>query len=111
MGTIEVYNKPRLSPMRRFQEATPPATPTPDGGKPASRDGETLKRLMPYLWTYKWRVVAALLLMVGAKVANVGVPVLLKYVVDALDIKTGTAQALLVVPIGTRRAPCWHLAV
>ena len=86
--------------MRRFQEATPPATPTPDGGKPASRDGETLTRLMPYLWTYKWRVVAALLLMVGAKVANVGVPVLLKYVVDALDIKTGTAQALLVVPIG-----------
>jgi ATP-binding cassette subfamily B protein len=30
------------------------------------------------LWQYKWRVIAALVFMIGAKVANVGVPVLLK---------------------------------
>lgn len=59
-----------------------------------------MKRLLPYLWTYKWRVLAALVLMVGAKVANVGVPVLLKHVVDALDIRPGNPQALLVVPMG-----------
>jgi ATP-binding cassette subfamily B protein len=59
-----------------------------------------LKRLLPYLWTYKGRVLAALVLMVGAKVANVGVPVLLKHVVDALDIRPGNPQALLVVPMG-----------
>ena len=86
--------------MRSYQEAAPPHTPLDAKGKPESRDGETLKRLLPYLWTYKWRVLIALLLMVAAKVANVGVPVLLKHVVDALDIRSGSAQALLVVPVG-----------
>ncbi|MEX8192633.1 ABCB family ABC transporter ATP-binding protein/permease [Comamonas guangdongensis] len=65
-----------------------------------SGDWSALRRLLPYLWEYKWRVLAALLFMVGAKLANVGVPVLLKHLVDALDIKTGQAQALLVVPVG-----------
>ena len=86
--------------MRSYQEAAPPHTPLDTKGKPESRDGETLKRLLPYLWSYKWRVLIALLLMVAAKVANVGVPVLLKHVVDALDIRSGSAQALLVVPVG-----------
>ena len=59
-----------------------------------------LRRLLPYLWTYKWRVVGALLFMVGAKLANVGVPLLLKRLVDALDVKLGDPGALLVVPVG-----------
>src|SRR5690606_8661761 len=62
-------------------------------------DWATLQRLLPYLWQYKWRVMAALVFMVGAKVANVGVPVLLKQLVDALTIAPGSAQALLVVPV------------
>ena len=41
-------------------------------------DWATLSRLFPYLWEYKWRVAAALTFMVGAKMANVGVPLLLK---------------------------------
>ena len=86
--------------MRRIAEAAAPTSPTAHDGKAASHDGATLKRLFPYLWAYKWRVLAALLLMVGAKMANVGVPVLLKHVVDALDIQPGSAQALLVVPVG-----------
>ena len=63
-------------------------------------DWATLARLFPYLWYYKWRVMAALAFMVGAKVANVGVPLLLKELVDALNpnLTTGS-QALLVVPI------------
>lgn len=65
-----------------------------------SQDWNALGRLLPYLWQYKWRVVAALIFMIGAKLANVGVPVLLKHLVDALDIKPGQAQALLVVPVG-----------
>ncbi len=85
--------------MRRFQEASLPASPNENKGKPEYRDSQTLKRLLPYLWAYKWRVLAALLLMVGAKVANVGVPVLLKHVVDALGIQPGSAHALLVVPV------------
>jgi ATP-binding cassette, subfamily B, heavy metal transporter len=63
-------------------------------------DWATLARLFPYLWYYKWRVMAALTFMVGAKVANVGVPLLLKELVDAMNpnLTTGT-QALLVVPV------------
>jgi ATP-binding cassette subfamily B protein len=51
------------------------------------------------LWQYKWRVVIALSLMVGAKLANVSVPLLLKELVDAMNIKPGDAQAVLVVPV------------
>lgn len=63
-------------------------------------DWVTLSRLFPYLWEYKWRVAAALTFMVGAKMANVGVPLLLKQLVDAMTIKPGSAEALLVVPMG-----------
>ena len=54
---------------------------------------------MPYLWQYKWRVVIALSLMVCAKLANVSVPLLLKELVDAMSLKPGDAQAVLVVPV------------
>ncbi len=63
-------------------------------------DWGTLQRLFPYLWRYRWRVGAALAFMVAAKLANVGVPVLLKHLVDSLSIKPGDPQALLVVPLG-----------
>ena len=52
------------------------------------RDWKTLQRLFPYLWEYKWRVMAALSFMVGAKVANVGVPIVLKKLVDTLNTVT-----------------------
>jgi ATP-binding cassette subfamily B protein len=74
----------------------PISTTTPQA---SGRDGATLRRLLPYLWQYKWRVLAALLFMVGAKLANVGVPVLLKHLVDALTLKPAT-RGLLVVPVG-----------
>ena len=66
---------------------------------PPASDWSTLQRLFPYLWVYKWRVMAALAFMVGAKVANVGVPVLLKNLVDAMTLKPGDPSALLVVPL------------
>ncbi len=62
-------------------------------------DSETLKRLFPYLWQYKWRVAAALTFMVGAKVANVGVPLLLKELIDAMSFKPNDPTALIVVPV------------
>ncbi|OJU86860.1 MAG: metal ABC transporter permease [Burkholderiales bacterium 66-5] len=71
----------------------------PDDPGTAS-DWRTLRRLFPYLWQYKWRVVAAIAFMLGAKLANVGVPLLLKDLIDAMDARTGTAAALLVVPVG-----------
>ncbi|MES2400986.1 MAG: ABC transporter ATP-binding protein/permease [Pseudomonadota bacterium] len=65
---------------------------------PARSDWDTLKRLFPYLWDYKWRVMAALVFVLAAKLGNVGVPVLLKTLVDAMSIKPGNVQAVLVVP-------------
>jgi ABC-type multidrug transport system fused ATPase/permease subunit len=44
-------------------------------------------------------VLAALSFMVGAKLANVGVPLLLKNLVDAMNFKPGDTQAVLVVPV------------
>jgi ABC-type multidrug transport system fused ATPase/permease subunit len=52
------------------------------------------------VWRYRWRVGIALAFLVAAKVANVGVPLLLKNLVDALAIKPGDTAALLVVPVG-----------
>ena len=66
---------------------------------PAGSDWKTLSRLLPYLWQYKWRVVIALSLMVCAKLANVSVPLLLKELVDAMNLQPGDAQAVLVVPV------------
>jgi len=62
-------------------------------------DSETLKRLFPYLWQYKWRVLAALTFMVGAKLANVGVPLLLKELIDAMSFKPNDPTVLIVVPV------------
>ena len=77
-----------------------PSQPLPANAPRSSRtDNETLRRLLPYLWTYKWRVLVALSFMVAAKLANVGVPVLLKHLVDAMDVKPGAPTALLVVPV------------
>ena len=61
-------------------------------------DGRTLKRLLPYLLAYKWRVAAALSFMVGAKLANVSVPILLKNLVDAMSFKPSDPAQVLVVP-------------
>jgi ATP-binding cassette subfamily B protein len=87
--------------MRRFGDTalTPPAS-TPSQPSVPHSDWGTLQRLFPYLWQYKWRVMAALAFMVGAKLANVGVPLLLKNLVDTMDIKPGDAVAVLVVPVG-----------
>jgi len=98
--------------MRRAAEI-PASLPTlnPGNSTPVERsDWGTLQRLFPYLWQYKWRAIAALGFMVAAKVANVGVPVLLKNLVDTMSPNggrvlggavTGTdlTQALLVVPL------------
>jgi ATP-binding cassette subfamily B protein len=84
--------------MRPSHTAT---VPTPSDPIQASRsDWITLSRLLPYLWQYKWRVVIALSFMVSAKVANVGVPVLLKELVDTMTPQPDMATTLLVVPLG-----------
>ncbi|MEN9384286.1 MAG: Lipid export ATP-binding/permease protein MsbA [Pseudomonadota bacterium] len=77
----------------------PAAKPGQATQPPAGGDWKTLSRLLPYLWQYKWRVVIALSLMVAAKLANVSVPLLLKELVDAMSLKPGNPQEVLVVPV------------
>ncbi|SAL22687.1 ABCB family ABC transporter ATP-binding protein/permease [Caballeronia telluris] len=47
-------------------------------------DWQTIRSLLPYLATYKWRVAFALTCLIGAKVANLGVPIVMKKIVDGL---------------------------
>jgi ATP-binding cassette subfamily B protein len=58
-------------------------------------DWQTIRTLLPYLWGYRGRIGAALACLVLAKLANVGVPVLMKEIVDSLDPRL----ALLSVPL------------
>jgi ATP-binding cassette subfamily B protein len=69
----------------RVQTSSPPA---------ARNDWQAVRSLAPYLWEFRGRVVAALVFLFAAKAANVGVPLVLKEIVDAFDAK----QALVVLP-------------
>ncbi len=60
----------------------------------------TIRTLLPYLWVYKWRVLLALACLVGAKLANVGVPVVMKSLIDQLSVTPSHPQAMLVLPLG-----------
>ncbi|MBX3676367.1 MAG: ABC transporter ATP-binding protein/permease [Rhodocyclaceae bacterium] len=69
------------------------ALPAPATGKP--RDWETIRSLIPYIWAYRGRVLFALACLIAAKMANVGVPLVFKGVVDAFTAE----KAVLVVPL------------
>jgi ATP-binding cassette, subfamily B, heavy metal transporter len=64
----------RLAPLRE---------PAPISNQPRN-DWQTIVSLLPYLATYKWRVAFALSCLIGAKVANLGVPIVMKRIVDSL---------------------------
>ena len=91
--------------MRRYGEIAPPASmPVQPDAAPPQSDWRTLRRLFPYLWEYKWRVIAALTFMVGAKAASVSVPLLLKQLVDSMSptggkLSSDALPALVVVPV------------
>ena len=65
--------------MRRF----PASEPAPASAAPRN-DWQTIRSLLPYLSAYKWRVIFALACLIGAKVANLGVPIVMKRIVDHL---------------------------
>jgi ATP-binding cassette subfamily B protein len=69
--------------------------PLPASSHARGGDWRVIGTLLPYLWAYKGRVILALTALIAAKVANVGVPVLLKSIVDSLDSRT----AMLAVPL------------
>ncbi len=58
-----------------------------------------MRSLLPYLWEFRGRVLLALLFLIAAKMGNVGVPLVLKRIVDALSVKPGDPVAVLVLPV------------
>ena len=70
------------------------------------QDWQNIHAMLPYIWEYRGRVVFALLCLVVSKLAMVGVPVVLKYIVDTLDADQEQAIALpilLLVAYGVLR--------
>ncbi|BBM02598.1 ABC transporter ATP-binding protein/permease [Microbulbifer sp. GL-2] len=58
-----------------------------------------LKTLFPYLLEFRRAVALAILCLIGAKVAGVTLPFILKHIVDDLDSAGGVAQAIA-LPLG-----------
>jgi len=70
--------------------------PPKDSAAPKRRsEWRAVGMLFPYLWEFRARVALALAFLISAKLANVGVPLILKEVVDSLDAQT----AVLVLPL------------
>jgi ABC-type transport system involved in Fe-S cluster assembly fused permease/ATPase subunit len=70
---------------------TPAAAPL---AKPPS-GFQVVRGLLPYLWQFRLRIAIALGLMLVAKLANVGVPLVLKRLVDDLNV----APSLMLLPV------------
>jgi ATP-binding cassette subfamily B protein len=68
-------------------------TSAPEGGK---KDIRNLKRIFPYIWEYKGRVLIALLSLVLSKVAIVGIPLIFKQIIDILDTPD---KSSIVIPV------------
>ena len=59
-------------------------------------DWANIKQMLPFIWTYRGRVLLALASLVVSKLAMVGIPVVLKFIVEALD-KTAAESVTLPV--------------
>src|SRR5258706_611337 len=68
----------------------PPAAPSI-----ARSDLSVVRRLLPYLWEFRGRVLLALAFLVTAKLANISVPLVMKGIVDGLS----GDKAILAVPV------------
>ena len=70
-----------------------------DSKAPGRGDWHVIRDLLPYLLEYRLRVAFALSCLVAAKFANLGIPILMKELIDSLNIKANSPQALFVVPV------------
>jgi ATP-binding cassette subfamily B protein len=79
--------------MRRASSLPLPAPPD----RAVRGDWQTVRTLLPYVLAYRGRVLLALGCLIAAKLANVGVPLVLKQIVDALTL--GPQEQMLVLPL------------
>jgi len=74
--------------------------PLPGGGGAPRSDWRVIKDLLPYLLEHRTRVALAIACLIAAKFANLGVPIILKDLIDAMNLKPGSLQIFLIVPAG-----------
>ena len=83
------------------------ALPKPPPGQPVPElhTWITLRTLLPYIWRYRLRVIAALSCLIGAKIANVSVPMIFKEMIDNLSVtqQTLAMPAMLLLLYGALR--------
>ncbi|HSS27276.1 MAG TPA: ABC transporter transmembrane domain-containing protein, partial [Usitatibacter sp.] len=58
-------------------------------------DLSVMRRLLPYLWEFRGRVLLALAFLVTAKLANIAVPLVMKRIVDGLSLD----KAIVAIPV------------
>ena len=80
--------------MHRHETSIPAPPETRTGAKRPRSEWHALTSLLPYLWEFRGRVLLALALLVAGKLANVGVPLVMKEIVDRLAME----RALITVP-------------
>ncbi len=70
----------------------PSSSPTPTG----RQDWRAIRTLLPYLWEYRTRVMWAMGCLILAKAATVAIPLMLKGIVDQLDV---AHNPVLILPV------------
>jgi len=83
--------------LRGFKIAVHPAFGRTEREHSNRRDWHNIRAMMPYIWDYRGRVLVALACLIVSKLAMVGVPVILKYIVDGLDAGSGQTVVLPVM--------------
>ena len=76
------------------------SSPLPKSGGASRSDWRVIKDLLPYLLEHRTRVALAIACLIAAKFANLGVPIILKDLIDAMNLKPGSLQIYLIVPAG-----------
>jgi len=72
-----------------------------DNDYPANHrpDWKIISGLWPYLSEFRGRALLAVMLLIAAKLATVATPVLLKWIVDALEKSGDTGEVMLAIPL------------
>ena len=68
------------------------------GSNQGRGDWQAIKSLIPYLLAYKGRVTLAIACLFLAKIAQMGVPMVMKYLIDGLALSKGDPKHLFIVP-------------
>jgi ATP-binding cassette, subfamily B, heavy metal transporter len=86
-----------------MRRATALPKPPPGQALADTHIWQTLRMLFPYLWQYRFRVIAALVCLVTAKLANVGVPLIFKDMIDGLSGEVLALPVMLLALYGALR--------